>query len=88
MGQQYQFLTPFAVQVTEKDWPLSARDFSYDDSFAGLSLGVSMLFMAAVLNCYTSWLLVQMSRATGAETYEVCPRLVFQPLVLRTNFFN
>jgi hypothetical protein len=40
-----------------------------------------MLLMAAVLNWYTSWLLVQMSRATGAESYEVCPPSVIFPFL-------
>jgi hypothetical protein len=68
---------PFAVQVietTEKYRSFIGSLLSLiNEGFAGLSLGVSMLLTAAVLNWYTSWLLVQMSRATGAESYEVCP---------------
>ena len=38
---------------------------------AGLFPGLAMLLFAAVLNWYTSWLLVQMSRATCVDSFEV-----------------
>lgn len=46
-----------------------------------MSTGVMMLIASACLNLYTSWLLVQMSRATGAESFEVRFQIGFSMLL-------
>jgi hypothetical protein len=47
-----------------------------------------MLLIAAILNWYTSWLLVQMSRATGVECYEVAFHHLSTPDCLREHHFH